>query len=73
METDIVVREWGRSLGLVIPKDVAKKDKLKAGDKVKVIIVRKTNIFAETFGKLKQWKKPTEQIMNEIDQDFWGE
>ncbi len=73
METDIVVREWGRSLGLVIPKEVVRKDKIKAGDKVKVIIVKETNVFAATFGKLKQWKKPTEQIMKEVDEEFWGE
>ncbi|MEK6852246.1 MAG: AbrB/MazE/SpoVT family DNA-binding domain-containing protein [Nanoarchaeota archaeon] len=73
-ETEAVVREWGRSLGIVIPKEAAEKENLKPGEKVTVIILKKSNVLKETFGALKgKFKKPTSQIMKEIDEELWGE
>lgn len=72
IELESVVRKWGKSsLALVIPKDIVEKEKLKPNQKLKAIILKNDNVLARTFGTLKNWKKPTEQIMREIDRELW--
>jgi len=68
------IRRWGNSsLALVIPKKIAEKEHLKANQKLKVIIPEPENVLQKTFGTLKRWKKPTDQIMREIDEELWPE
>lgn len=64
------VREWGSSLGVVIPKEIAFHDKLKAGDTVRLLLIKKTNVFKELFGKVKL-KRSTDEILKEIDEEGW--
>ena len=72
MEIETTVREWGRSLGIIIPSDSAKKDNLKPGDKVNVIVLKNgKDVFLKTFGKLKDWKRPTDEILSHIDKELW--
>ncbi|MFA4855663.1 MAG: AbrB/MazE/SpoVT family DNA-binding domain-containing protein [archaeon] len=66
------VRQWGRSVGIVIPKDAAEKANIKTGDKVRLLIMGKNNPLKETFGILKL-KRPTEEILGEIDKEGWDE
>lgn len=71
METiEAQVREWGGSLGVVIPKDTAQEDNLRAGDTVAVILLKKTNVLKELFGTVKL-KRSTEEILKEIDEEGW--
>lgn len=65
------VKKWGNSLGLVIPKDLAKKEGLKPNQKITVLLIKRTNVLKETFGTLKKWKKPTQQIMDETDKELY--
>ena len=68
------IRKWGNSsLALIIPKDIVEKEKLKANQKLKAIILRQDNTLPRTFGRIKKWKKSTEQIMREIDRELWPE
>jgi bifunctional DNA-binding transcriptional regulator/antitoxin component of YhaV-PrlF toxin-antitoxin module len=68
------VRKWGSSVGVVIPKEAAKKAGVRDGDKVCIIISKEKNPFDETFGSLKgKLKRPTEKILKEIDRDGWDE
>ena len=60
------VRRWGHSLGLVIPRGQARVHQIKVGDKVELLLRKKTNVLRETFGTAKI-KKPTDQMMSEID------
>ena len=66
------LREWGRSIGVVVPKEAIEKEHLKAGDTVKFLLVRKTNALRETFGTFK-FKKSTDQMLKEIDKEGWDE
>lgn len=61
------LRKWGNSFGVVIPKEIAKKEKFKAGEKVDILIIPKTNVLKETFGSLKGWKIDTQKILDELD------
>lgn len=68
------VRKWGSSIGVVIPKDAAKKANIKEGDKITIVICNKKNPFDDTFGALKgKIKRPTEKILKEIDREGWDE
>ncbi len=29
-------------------------------------------VLVQTFGVLKDWKKPTQEIMDEVNKEFWG-
>ena len=53
MEVEAIVRKWGSSIGFVIPKEVAEKEKIKPNSKVKFEIIKVTDI-SDTFGKLKR-------------------
>ena len=72
IETEAQVKEWGRSIGIIIPKDAVIKERIKVGDIVKILINKKKNPLKETFGILKL-KKTTEEILKEIDKESWNE
>ena len=45
------IKQWGNSLALIIPKEIAKREELSAGDTVKVEISKEKRIDA--FGMFK--------------------
>ncbi|MFH1256113.1 MAG: AbrB/MazE/SpoVT family DNA-binding domain-containing protein [Candidatus Diapherotrites archaeon] len=72
VEVSAQVRRWGRSIGVVIPKDKALKARLKPGDEVNLLILEKKNPLKETFGIL-EFSRPTREILKETDKDAWDE
>jgi len=72
METTAQIRKWGRSLGIVIPKELSEKANLKEGKKVRIFISETINPISKTFGTIKL-KKTTEKIMEEINEESWDE
>jgi len=64
------IREWGGSLGLVIPNELVLQDQLKAGDTVEFILLKRGSVVREVFGKLKL-KRSTDEILKEIDEEGW--
>jgi len=72
IETEAQVKEWGRSVGIVIPKDAVLKERIAVGDTVKILINKKGNPLKNTFGIIK-FKRSTEEILREIDKDGWNE
>ncbi len=61
------IRKWGNSLATIIPNNVVEMAKLKAGKNIRFLMPIKEITSEKRFGKLKGWKKSTEQIMKEID------
>ena len=60
-------KQWGNSLGIIIPKDVAREKNIKAEDVVLVDIEKKNpkkTVLEELSGAL-PFKKSTEQILRE--------
>lgn len=49
--TDTVVKEWGNSLGIILPKKIVKHDGIKKGDTIKIDIITKKRV--DGFG---MWK-----------------
>ena len=74
IEIDCVTKQWGKSsLACIIPKEIVRQRHLRENQKIKLILEDKSNVLKETFGILKQWKKPTGKIMKEVDEELWNE
>ncbi len=58
-------RKWGSSIGIIIPKKVAKELKIRENQEVFVDIKPKDNPVRELFGSGK-FSKPTEQLLKEV-------
>jgi len=70
IECKTKLKKWGNSLGVVIPKEEIRKSGLRPHQTVRVLVSpAKTTKVKDIFGKLKA-KKPTKQIMREIDEEL---
>ena len=72
LEVKAKVREWGRSLGVVLPKEGVQQEGIGKNDTVTLLITKKRNALRETFGTLK-FKKATDEILKESDEEAWNE
>ncbi|MBI2143838.1 AbrB/MazE/SpoVT family DNA-binding domain-containing protein [Candidatus Woesearchaeota archaeon] len=72
LEVKAKVREWGRSLGIVLPKDAAMTESIRKNDTVNLLISKNGNALKETFGTFK-FKRPTDEILKESDEEAWDE
>ena len=72
IEVEAKVRKWGRSFGVVIPKEKIKEEGIKENETIILLIGRKTNVLKETFGTLKL-KRMTQEILDESDREDWDE
>ena len=71
IECETKLKTWGNSIGIVIPKEKIEKEHLKIDQKVRVIISpTKMLKVKDIFGNLKNWKKPTNQIMADVDKEL---
>ena len=71
LECEATIKQWGNSIGVVIPKKEAESEHLKPDQKVRIIVMPVKHVKAgEIFGLLKNWKKPTKEIMREIDEEL---
>ncbi len=71
-ELDSKVKKWGNSLGIVIPIEIAKKDRIKEGQDVHVIIIKKSDVLKKTFGTLKL-KKTAQEIKDELRAELYDD
>ena len=62
-------KQWGNSLGVVIPNEVVNSLHIRAGEDIIIQIKKKENPLKELFGALK-FKKPTEQLLKEFRMEF---
>ena len=59
------VRKWGDSLAVIIPKEVAEKEKIRVQDKIHLRIDKEMD-FTDLFGIVKgKIKKSAQQLKNE--------
>lgn len=66
------IKEWGRSLGIVIPKEAVVSEKLHAGETIEIILVKRKRVLEDVFGTMKL-KRTTKKILDEIDNEGWDE
>ncbi len=65
MKATAKVREWGSSLGLVVPSEAVKKEGLKPGDEV-TIEIKKSRSLKELFGIARHLKLDAQAIKDEL-------
>ena len=71
IEVETKVRKWGRSFGVVIPKEKIKEEGIKENETITLLIGKKNNVLREVFGTFK-FKKSTDRMMREIDKELWS-
>lgn len=68
------LRAWGNSVGVILPKELVKEEKLSIDDEVEVIVKKKSNPLKDAFGKLREFKaksdKSTDEILREVDEEL---
>lgn len=65
VETEVKTRKWGSSIGVVLPKELVEDVDIRPNETI-VIDVRKRHKAKEFFGLLKDWKRPTQEIKDEM-------
>jgi len=69
MAIEVKTKQWGNSLGIIIPAEITNKLNIKPNEEIIIEIEKKNNVLKELFGALKT-KKSTEQILKEARKDF---
>ncbi len=68
------LRAWGNSVGVILPKELVKEEKLSIDDEVEVIVKKKSNPLKDAFGKLREFKaksdKSIDEILREVDEEL---
>lgn len=64
-QIECTTKRWGSSLGIIIPKEIIDHEHIKEHEKI-TIEIKKKHKAQEFFGLLKDWKKPTDQIKQEL-------
>ena len=59
-------------MGIVIPREAVLKERLKEGENVEIIIVKRSNPITETFGRLKG-KLDAKALLKELDKEGWDD
>lgn len=63
VQTKVKVKEWGNSLGLIIPNDIVNKENIISDDEI-TITISKNDSLEEFFGKSKI-KKSAQDLKDE--------
>ncbi len=65
MQFKAKTKEWGNSLGIVIPKETVKRTHIKPNEEI-IIEIKERNILQETFGTIKEWKINSQKAKDEL-------
>ena len=71
LEIETVVKEWGNSIGIVIPKEKALREELRPNDRVTILLTKESDSLKvkDIFGSVR-WKTPIKKMMDEINREF---
>ena len=66
MEVKTIARKWGSSIGVILPKNVVETKRIRENDEVIIFVEKPKPRAGVLFGFLKDWKKPTQEIKDEL-------
>ena len=71
--TTTTIRRWGRSLGVVIPREEVLRKRLKSGQRVEIAVepLPGPDDFADLCGTVR-WRKSAQEYKEELRRE-WGE
>ncbi|MEK6886776.1 MAG: hypothetical protein AABW88_03010 [Nanoarchaeota archaeon] len=64
-EVEVVTKEWGSSIGVIIPKSVVNKEHIKKNEKI-IMSFKKVHTAREIWGMLSGWKIDTQKAKDEM-------
>lgn len=64
IQTRTKIKEWGNSLGIIIPKDIVIKEDLNQNDEI-IITITKKETLEDFFGKGKRLKINSQRMKDE--------
>ena len=70
IEVEAKVKKWGHSLGIVLPRDLTKEEKVEAGDKIKIIVMKEQNDLSDIFGILKNSKIDSQKVKDRLRREW---
>ena len=70
MEIKAKTKKWGNSIGILIPKEVIRKENIKPNQEVTLMIMSKPITRGKDIAGTFKFKEPTEKLMREIDKEF---
>lgn len=70
MAIEVKIKKWGNSMGIILPKSLIERKKLKENDEILIEIVREAN-FSGIFGSLKSKRKLTGQEFKDLARKGW--
>jgi len=68
MATEVVLKKWGNSMGVVLPKELVEKEQLKKNEKIFLEIVKEADL-TKIFGSLK--RKMSGQEFKDLVREGW--
>lgn len=68
MAVEVVVKRWGNSMGVVLPKEVVEKEDLKENQRVLIEVVKEADL-TDIFGTLK--RKMSGQEFKDMVRQGW--
>lgn len=69
MAIEVKTKEWGNSLGIIIPAEVAQKLHLKPEEEILIEIEKKNDVLKELFGSAK-FKKSSKKMIRDFRKEF---
>lgn len=70
MATEVVIKKWGNSVGVILPKDLVQRESLEENDKVLIDVVKEANLN-KIFGSLT--RKMSGQKFKDMVRKGWNE
>ena len=71
MGAEVVVKKWGNSLGVILPKDMVEKQHLKEEDRIIVNVVKEADL-TKMYGSLKGKIKMSGQQFKDMAREGWN-
>ena len=63
------LKKWGSSLGLIVPKEIVLKERLKVGEEI-IFDIKKKIAVKEIFGSLRNWKIDPQKVKDELRKEW---
>ncbi len=68
MTTEVIVKKWGNSFGVRLPRELVKKEKLRENQHISIAIIKKANL-SKLFGSLP--RKMSGQEFKDMVREGW--
>lgn len=73
LECETVTRKWGNSLGVTLPKEMIEEGSIKEHERIRIIILKQSNVLKKTFGMAKgKWKNNAQKIKDELRSELYN-